>query len=313
VHFEFIASQLPFGYAYNFENYLFNKVMHINTQGTEDRVDFFLANHAKKRIEAKVHFLLKDGEACSPYKSLFGSYELNARLSTDLLSGFVDFIEDKLASRGVRCIRIVHHATAYNHLKSDKVRDALTSRGYAITWTGINHHIAVDSSALTDRVHPMEARRLRKCAQAGLQCVQETVSSADQIHAFIGECRREQKLKPSIPLSMLKFYLERFPLDYMLFAVRNVEGTLYAATVAIRVCRRILYNFLPASPSKFRTFSPTVLLIEGLYKYCQAHSYEMLDFGVSTLPDGRHQQSLIAFKEHMGGQPSEKWIFEKAM
>ncbi len=84
---------MPFGYSFNFENYLFNKVRHIHTQGMERRADYLLANHFKKRIEAKIHFLLHESTAWSPYKSLFGSFELNPRLGTGLLAEFVGLLK----------------------------------------------------------------------------------------------------------------------------------------------------------------------------------------------------------------------------
>ena len=86
-----------------------------------------------------------------------------------------------------------------------------------------------------------------------------------------------------------------------------------AATITIKIHRHILYNFLPASLRKDKQFSPTVFLNVGLYNYCQEHQYEMLDLGISTEPDGKSQDSLIDFKEHIGGEKSYKYYFEKQL
>jgi hypothetical protein len=53
-----------------------------------------------------------------------------------------------------------------------------------------------------------------------------------------------------------------------------------------------------------------VMLVDEMYKYCRERYYEILDLGISTLPEGVHQDSLIAFKEHMGGEKSAKLSYE---
>ena len=105
-------------------------------------------------------------------------------------------------------------------------------------------------------------------------------------------------------------YISQFPQNYLLFSVRNGDE-LMAATIAIIVHRKILYNFLPGSLRKMKHFSPTVLLIDGLYKFCQQRQIDMLDLGISTTKDGKNQNSLISFKERMGGQSSPKYFFAK--
>ena len=116
--FEFLVDQLPFGYAYNFDNYLFNKIKHINTQGIEERADYFIVNNIKKRIEGKIHFLLNGDHAYSPYRSLFGAFEFSPRIHPNLLSEFWSFIEMDLQSRGIKKVRIINYADCYAEKKS---------------------------------------------------------------------------------------------------------------------------------------------------------------------------------------------------
>ena len=310
--FEFLVDTLPFGYAFNFDNYLFNKIKHINTQGVEDRADYFIINNVKKRIEGKIHFLLKDGVAFSPYKSLFGSFEYNSRIHPNLLSDFWSFIEQDLKSRHIEHVKIINFAGCYAPKKADVVFKTLEKSGFSIRMKAVNHHITVNENPLEHRMHPMEIRRLNKCKNSGFTFHQETLDTGGDIYDFLYLCRKEQNLQLSISRDKYLSYLLDFPQSYLVFSVRN-SGELLAATLAIKVHKKILYSFLPGSLRKFKQHSPTVLLNEGLYTYCQNHQYEIFDLGISTEKNGNDQKSLIDFKERVGGEKSYKYFFEKKL
>jgi len=308
--FDLLVDQLPFGYAFNFDNYLFNKLKHINTQEVSDRIDFFIVNNVKKRIEGKIHFLIVDGVAYSPYRSLFGSFEFNPRIHPNVLMDFWQFIEDELRARQIKEVRITGYAECYSPKKVELIHKMLTAAGFNITLKAINHHIAVTESPLTERMHLMEQRRLNKCRQSGFHFVQEPAEKVGEIYNFLERCRAEQNLQMSISFEKLVFYLEAFPQNYLLFSIRNGDEIL-AATVAIVVHRQILYNFLPGSLDKYNAFSPTVMLSDGLYTYCQDRNMELLDLGISTEKNGKDQLSLIRFKERIGGVRSFKYFYQK--
>ncbi len=308
--FDFLADRLPIGYAFNFDNYLFNKLKHINTQGISNRADFFIINNVKKRIEGKIHFLLDSGIAYSPYRSLFGSFEFNPRIHPNILMDFWRFIEADLRARQIREVRITSYAECYSPKKVVIIHKTLTAAGFAISLHAINHHIPVAEKPLYDRMHAMEQRRLNKCRQGGFRFVQEPAASVKEIYEYLEHCRSEQNLQMSISLEKLMVYLEEFPQNYLLFSVRDGDNIM-AATVAIIVHRHILYNFLPGSLDNYNAFSPTVMLCDGLYTYCQERSIELLDLGISTEKDGKDQLSLIRFKEHIGGERSFKYFYLK--
>jgi hypothetical protein len=310
--YSFLSDQLPFGYAYNFDNFLFNKIQHINFQEVKERADYFLVNNVKKRIEGKIHFLLKDSVAHSPYRSLFGSFEFNPKLQTSLLADFTRFIEDDLGSRKIQKIRIVHPAECYSEIKAKKTEEALTRVGFQCIHQAVNHHITVDDVPLIEKIHLMEQRKLKKATNKNLQFVNEPEENADEVYEYITKCRSEQGLIPSINKAALHEYLEVFPQNYYLFTVRKGKEIL-AATVAVKVSRKILYNFLPANLKKFNALSPMVMLLDGLYQWASEANYEMIDLGISTLRDMRPQNDLITFKERMGGILSYKNTFEKVL
>ncbi len=81
--------------------------------------------------------------------------------------------------------------------------------------------------------------------------------------------------------------------------------------MTVRVRDDILYTFLPASNPAYHAYSPLVLLMDGLFEYCQQQQIRLLDLGVSL--DGNHQPkpSLLRFKRNLGALESPKVCFEK--
>lgn len=307
--FEFIVDQIPFGYAFNFDNYLFNKIKHINTQGVNKRADYFIINTVKKRIEGKIHFLLHNQIAYSPFKSLFGSFEFNPRIHPNLLLEFWTFIENDLKMRSIKQVNITNFADCYAPKKSELVRKTMEKSNFSVELKAVNHHIYIDEKPV-EQVMIREIKKLSKCKKNGFSFHEEPLTNAVDIYNYINSCRKEQGLEVSISQEKLLDYLEDFPQNYLIFSVRK-DGELRAATVALKVHRHILYNFLMASLRKFKAFSPSVLLYAGLYTYCQDHQFELLDLGISTERDGKNQDSLIEFKERIGGEKSYKYYFKK--
>lgn len=310
--FDFLVDELPFGYAFNFDNYLFNKLKHINTQGIAERADFFIVNNIKKRIEGKIHFLLKDGVAYSPYKSLFGSFEFNPRIHPNLILEFWNFIELNLKSRDIRQVTITNFAECYSPQKSAIIKNVMEKSGFSISLKAVNHHIEILEVPLEKRMHSMELRRLEKCQTQGFLFHEDPPEKIDEIYEYLQKCREEQGLELSITKKKLLEYQELFPQNYVFFSVRR-DDEILATTLAIKVHRKIIYSFLPGSLRKYKKFSPTVMLNHGLYSYSRNHQMELLDLGISTEKNGADQKSLIAFKQRMGGQKSYKYFFEKEL
>jgi len=247
--FDFLVDQLPIGYIYNFDNYLFNKIKHINTQGVDERADYFIVNNVKKRIEGKIHFLIKDNIAYSPYRSLFGSFEFNPRIHRNLLTEFWSFIQDDLIIRGITKSYITNPADCYAPQKAEIVYKTLQNHGFTIRRKAVNHHIVINEKPLKDIMHPMEIRRLNKCKAQGFTFAAEPIQHAEEIYDYLSLCRKEQGLSVSISKRMFFRYMDEFPQSYPLFTVRD-HKEIMAATVAIKVHRKILYNFLPGSKRK---------------------------------------------------------------
>ena len=106
--------------------------------------------------------------------------------------------------------------------------------------------------------------------------------------------------------------LHEFPDQFAVFTVMD-RDIIAALTVAIRVRHDILYNFLPASNSDYQTFSPMVMLTDGLFTYCRQQGIHLLDLGVSLDANHQPKPGLMRFKRNLGAQESPKLIFEKTL
>jgi len=74
----------------------------------------------------------------------------------------------------------------------------------------------------------------------------------------------------------------------------------------------VLYNFYHDHSGDYDHLSPVVLLNEGLYNFCQRNKIGLLDLGTSNIDD-KVNESLLAFKLHLGAQPSRKLTFFKTL
>jgi lipid II:glycine glycyltransferase (peptidoglycan interpeptide bridge formation enzyme) len=85
---------------------------------------------------------------------------------------------------------------------------------------------------------------------------------------------------------------------------------LLALTIGVVVNSKILYNFLLSAEESYKSYSPTILLLKGVYEYCQGNSYKLYDLGPAS-DEGIPNYGLITFKQKTGGEASLKMGFEK--
>ncbi|GAB4027621.1 hypothetical protein GCM10028773_59450 [Spirosoma koreense] len=54
-----------------------------------------------------------------------------------------------------------------------------------------------------------------------------------------------------------------------------------------------------------------VMLLDGLFVYCQQHRIQLLDLGTALDENGQPKPGLMRFKRNVGAQESPKLVFEK--
>lgn len=293
-----------------FDPFLFLQPTHLQTQSEDALLLFQLLDRKTDKIVAHLPvFLDENGKAYSPGKAPFGSVQLTVQLPETILADFLMLVKRYLLEvKNCRIMQIKSYPFAYAPASSAKLTDLLLKQNFSVTHSEINHHITVEDNSLEVKLHPSARRRLQKCRKNGFVFQEENAKALPEIWSFINACRLERHHEPPLAFEKLMDLFQKFPQHFRIFSVRE-QNKLAAATIAVRINNQILYNFYPASPILYNTFSPVILLNEGLYEICKQEGIEILDLGTSNLPSGPNFP-LITFKKHLGGEPTLKLIFE---
>ncbi|MEL7146276.1 MAG: GNAT family N-acetyltransferase [Bacteroidota bacterium] len=172
----------------------------------------------------------------------------------------------------------------------------------------INHHIELSNYHL-GKLHNMQIRRVRKCKKAGFDLeIVDNPEELESLYDFIKMCRQEQGLV--INISREKF-LQSFlllPNYYQALRIVTTSGHTIAATVVVKVMKKIAYNYLPASTKAYHNYSPMAFLLFRTALLYQQQGFDILDLGISSI-DGSEQSSLAQFKERMGAARTAKYTY----
>ncbi len=289
----------------HFPAFLFNQPAHVHLQGGEA----WVAEWRKgQRTEARLLFFREGKALHSPLRAPFGSVEMRQGLSYASLYAFLEAFEGFCRQEGFQSLRLVHYPLGYVPEAATLVQ-ALWALSYQTACIDLCQHLPISTQSFADGLYASEKRRLRKCTAAGFVFEEWKKPDLEQIYAFVRACR----LRKGFPISMSEEAFQKlwqhFPEVHRVFCVK--DGTQIAAlSVTIEVNTQILYNFYPADHPDYLGFSPTVLLMQGIYEFAQKNKFNLLDLGIST-EQGRPNQGLIRFKECLGAKPSLKYTFLK--
>jgi len=309
--YEFIEGPAPSDYHLDFEEALFNIEAHRKLQINEAWTSFHILNRKNKSVSAAVHFQVKDAVARSPVRSPFGSVEFSRSLPEILLFEFIKFFEEKLKSVGVNSIFIKNYPQAYAEDHAILTQTFFVNLKYNIINAQTGSVIRVSPTNIRNLFHRSERRKLDKAIRAELDFKEIGSGYLDKVYSFIHRCRTKKNYKLSMTLPDLQKASEQFPEKYLLFGVFH-SGKLIAASIAIRVKEKILYDFYHDHDSEFDRLSPVVFLVAGMYDFCFMNSIRLLDLGTSAV-DGLPNFSLLHFKKYLGCKPTPKLTFEKIL
>ena len=290
--------------------FFFNSPEHLCQQSTGPFCVITALNQVTRQADARCAFFVEPGRASSPAAAPFGSVEFIPTLPDSVLGGFIDALIDEAQSTGAFVLRFVNYPHCYAPEQAHRLTKQLLQRGFYVVASNCNSYLPVTSATFEHSIDASEQRRLRKCQRAGFQFSHWGCPNVDEVTSFLFKTRQQQGYKLTLPPDQLKKLLCTFPEQFSVFVVED-GLTLAALTVTVRVREDILYNFLPASNPDYHTYSPMVLLTDGLFGYCQQQQIRLLDLGVSL--DGNHQPkpSLLRFKRNLGALESPKLTFEK--
>jgi len=295
---------LPLAY----EPYLYLLPQHVALQHAPgEALFFYLEDHQLNQTVGQWQLTVVDQQAYSPWQAPFGGVQLAPGVPEAAVRAFVLAVQQQLLEQGVRHVQVRTYPTSYDEAASHLLRSVFEELGYRIARIETNNTLPL-TQAFEEGLHPSARRRLRKCHRHGLRVEQETPLFLPLAYEFMKQCRQEKGQALSLPLERLQMLFRTFPNDYFLFSVRDATGVWAAMTVLIRVSDQVLYNFYPASPLAWNTFSPVILLTQGLHAFGQASGYRLLDLGTSTLPEGPNESLLV--EQQLSTTPSPRLILE---
>ncbi|MBC6609496.1 hypothetical protein H8B15_01095 [Hymenobacter sp. BT507] len=297
---------LPLAY----EPYLYLRPAYVALQhAPSEALFFYLEDHQQGQTVGQWPLTVVEHQAYSPWQAPFGGWQIAPDVPAAIVQAFVTTVHQTLVANGVAQVHVRAYPTSYDEAASNVLLSVLEESGYRITLTETNHILPLAQN-FEEGLHPSARRRLRKCHRHGLRVEQETPLFLPLAYEFMQQCQQEKGQSLSVPLERLQAQFRAFPNDYFLFSVRDTAGAWAAMAVLIRVNDEVLYCIPPASPLSWNTFSPVILLTQGLHAFGQASGYRLLDLGIATLPTGP-DESLLTFRRHLGGvlspRPTLEW------
>lgn len=290
-----------------FDDSLFHQARHVRLQSSEGWRTFGLRNEQYVLL-AVVHFNMHGDSAVSPFRAPFGSYIFSDTVSSSQLMEFIHHTEDLLKLQGVKKIQLKNFPEIYYPVKSDMLRLALLSAGYAETEEACAC-IHVSDKPFESGIHASERKRIKKSNVAGLVFRSLPLDQLKSVYEFLQNCRDRKNYSLSMSYDELKKTMETFRDRFLLSSVIG-NAEMAAANISIRVNHNVLYNFYHDHSEHYDSYSPVVLLNKGLYEYCQQKSLTLLDLGTSQ-QEGVLNESLFNFKLRLGAVASRKLTFSK--
>jgi hypothetical protein len=297
------VSGLPQGYSCAFPPNLYNLPDHLALLPLDGAKSFYVMDRLNQ-IKGLAHFLIDKEKAVSLPQRPFGSFEFCESIGFNIINSFVTWVIAQLKESGIKWIEIKTCSPIYAPYHFYKTLFSLTSHGFEVKGSDINHHIRITSTPFVSNIHRQERKRFNKCRRERFIFQVEPVSRLEEVYGFLIGCRKEKGQPISVAMEQLSLSFRVFPDRYCLFSVRK-DGNLAAASVAVKVNEYVIYDFMHASPMEFNNYSPVVFLIEGIYKYAQQNQFKYIDLGISSI-DNKPQVSLIRFKENIGGVATVK-------
>lgn len=304
---QFVCSHTLGAYPFHGQAFLYNTTPYLSLKAEKfGQPIVFFALDNKVAVARICFFLIEQSDnsyqAVSLPESPFGSLEYGCVSSSELIA-FMGYVMSSLQQRNVKKVVINDCIEAYRNTVPLPIREVFAITGFCEAESFPNHHIEIVSTPLEENIHLMEKRRLKKCHNKGFTFEQNEVSFLSDYYHFLQQCRSQKGQSLSLSYKEVEqqaYYLNN---EFRLFSV-FYRSERVAAALCIQVSANILYVFYPGYSQVYRGFSPTVMLIAGIYSYCQKYSIDLLDLGTS------HQQSLMRFKSHMGGQASKKKSYQ---
>ncbi len=288
--------------------FLFNQPEHLFLQSEKGWRVYGLRYKETKKIVAQIFFNVKGKKIFSPLYAPFGSLEVYGALGQKEIEELFIKIEEDSKRLGIVYCQIKNYPEDYNSAITKILYKVASKLSYNCA-EEVSSIIPVDVKIFEKKIAISQRQKLRK-SEKRFAVGQLKLTEFKKVYSFISACRKEKNQSLSMSLSQLQKVVKRVPDNFTLFQVAD-EQQIAAAAIVIKVSDKILYTFYYAHDRRFNRISPTVFLISEIYRYAQENHFTHIDLGTSMV-NGGINRPLIQFKKSIGGQPSSKYIFDKA-
>ena len=283
-----------------------NKFLHSRTWNDHLRHLFFLG--PDDRVHAKCTFTIHNNTARSPYRATYGCIECSDEIEASDMDEFVGSCVNYLKEQGCTSIHIIQPPAHFDTQRHEIAKSALTNHSFQLRFEDQDQYIPVSEEIFESMLKPGQVGKIRKCEKEGLQFVELDASALDQIYSLLEQTLGRKDVAVSMSLADLKSMFREHPKHYLAFGVIH-QANLVAAAVSLRITPHILHNLYHGADYEYANFSPTTMLIKGIYNYGGQRGYEKLDLGISSV-DGVRNEGLFRFKASLGAIQSEKLTWE---
>lgn len=280
---------------------LFNSYsFHINNKKEEELFTFFVQKG--KKVICKVLLVKANNVLKSTSYSPFSFFEGIEHI--DLLFSFiVNWAKENDVNK------IILKTPPFSYHSTFNFPSFFEKHSLSIVQKDVNFFISINQKSFRSKIAPASRNKLNKCIKAGFTFEQSFLIDYEQIFKLIKGCRDDKSYELSMNSEALKRMIELYPKNYFLFVVKNQEGEIIASSVVILVSSKVLYTFYWGDNLAYRSYSPVIFLLQGIYEYCQIHQIELMDLGTSSL-NGVINQGSYNFKKNIGGVLDKKVIVQ---
>lgn len=309
--YQFSEGAAPRDFKNDFDESLFNSKAHRMLQSSKKWHSFHMLRKDKKKVVASIHFCLIEDTAISPVRAPFGSLELSDVVTTEGLFDFIQFVEERLVKYGAKKILIKCPPEKYGVNHHNKLSVLLFNHQYQIGNAELGACVQISKTPFEEVIDSWERRKLKQSLKANLNFKVIPTDHLNEIYNFILACRAERNQALSMTYKELNATVGKLQNHFVLFGVYQ-STDLIAASIAIKVNRKVLYNFYSAHTKFSDSLSPVVFLLGEMYHWCNKHRFDVLDLGTSAW-GGKPNFPLIDFKLRLGAAPAMKLTFEKIL
>jgi hypothetical protein len=296
------------------DNHLFNDAdffrLHASSAGD---AYLQLVRTADRRVLATIALYdMGGGTYASPRRGTFGGLSLNGACDLPLVERFVLSARDYVKRAGAHTVEWKAAPFSHDLALASVVCNILLRHGATVSGWELNYDMRVDARAFLERIDYGNVKRIRKCLREGFSAQKLPQSACAQVHELISANRARRGYPVSMSAAQLAEMDRLFPGRMHLFGVHAAgpAAGMAAAAVCLALTPRILYVFYWGDSEGMESYSPTALLAQSIYEFCQSSDIALLDIGTATL-EGKPNPGLARFKANLGFteslKPSYRW------